>query len=268
MSELTELGLSSYEERAYRAMLSLGSATASEIAERASVPTGRIYDVLNGLAARGLVETRVGTEPTVYEPIDPETAVDRLLEERTRELDRREAELRQAARSVRSDLAPTVPAGATLWRTDLGSEDALALWREQAKTATDRYRMAVGPPYDAADWATYAAELSPADRIGSDVSVRVLLSDSVFHHLPDGEIGTVIDGLSDIAVRVASAVRLSVYVVDDVECCLDLPDPFDPAERLGVALSREDMFVDEAIERFDRAWAAATSIGDERSGHN
>ncbi|MFC3957775.1 TrmB family transcriptional regulator [Halovivax cerinus] len=268
MSELSELGLSSYEERAYRALLSLGSATASDVAVRASVPTGRIYDVLNGLSARDLVSIRAGTEPTIYEPVDPETAVDRLLDARTRELDRREAELREVADSVRSTLAPTVPASATLWRTDLGSEDALALWREQVKAATDQYRMAVGPPYDAADWETYAAELGPADRIDGDVSVRVLLSEAVSARLSDSEIGPLLDELTDLEVRVAADVRLTWYVVDEVECCLDLPDLFEPAARLGIALSREESFVQEAIERFDRAWEAGTPIDTHLPGHD
>ncbi len=40
MTELEELGLSSYEESAYRALLASGAATARTVSETSGVPTG------------------------------------------------------------------------------------------------------------------------------------------------------------------------------------------------------------------------------------
>ena len=54
---LEEAGLSPYQAVAYVALLELGSAAATEVAERSGVPGPRIYDVLRDLEEAGYVET-------------------------------------------------------------------------------------------------------------------------------------------------------------------------------------------------------------------
>ncbi|WP_136687968.1 TrmB family transcriptional regulator [Halorhabdus amylolytica] len=54
---LEKAGFSPYQADAYVALLELGSATATDIAERSGVPDPRIYDVLRDLEAEGYVET-------------------------------------------------------------------------------------------------------------------------------------------------------------------------------------------------------------------
>lgn len=55
MTELAELGLSSYEEKVYRTLLVTDVVTATELSDISGVPKGRIYDVLNSLTARKLI---------------------------------------------------------------------------------------------------------------------------------------------------------------------------------------------------------------------
>ncbi|AUX10735.1 TrmB family transcriptional regulator [Halalkaliarchaeum desulfuricum] len=54
---LEEAGLSQYQADAYTALLRLGSASATEVADACDVPSARIYDVLGDLEERGYVET-------------------------------------------------------------------------------------------------------------------------------------------------------------------------------------------------------------------
>jgi sugar-specific transcriptional regulator TrmB len=54
---LEEAGLSQYQAEAYNALLQLGAASATEIADACSVPTARIYDVLRDLEGKGYIET-------------------------------------------------------------------------------------------------------------------------------------------------------------------------------------------------------------------
>lgn len=54
---LEDAGLSPYEAAAYVALLELGTASATELADASTVPAPRIYDVLDALAERGYVET-------------------------------------------------------------------------------------------------------------------------------------------------------------------------------------------------------------------
>lgn len=54
---LRQAGLSEYQADAYVALLDLGSAAVTEIADRAGVPKSRIYDVLRDLEEEGYIET-------------------------------------------------------------------------------------------------------------------------------------------------------------------------------------------------------------------
>lgn len=54
---LEAAGLAPYQASAYVALLDLGAASATEIAEASDVPKPRIYDVLDGLESYGYVET-------------------------------------------------------------------------------------------------------------------------------------------------------------------------------------------------------------------
>lgn len=56
-STLEDVGLTQYEAKAYVAVLELGSASATEIADASDVPQARIYDVLRNLEGEGYVET-------------------------------------------------------------------------------------------------------------------------------------------------------------------------------------------------------------------
>ncbi len=59
--ELKELaGLNSYEARAYMALLRLGEAKPLKIAEEASIPYQRIYDILKSLGSKGFILDRNG----------------------------------------------------------------------------------------------------------------------------------------------------------------------------------------------------------------
>lgn len=174
MSDLGELGLSSYEEQVYRALLSLGAATAQEVADVSGVPMGRIYDVLNGLDARDVVRSQ-STEPTTYAAVDPDVAVERLLAERRRELAAQAERYEAIAESVGPELAATTPAESRFWTAPLGSDAAVSLERDLFAAADQTVRSAMGPPYADAPWDAYAAEVDPFyDAVGDEVTVRVL----------------------------------------------------------------------------------------------
>ncbi len=68
------LGIRGYEGKAYLALLSLGEATAPKIASKAGIPLPRVYDVLDSLASKGLVEVRAG-RPRVYRAVPPQIAL-------------------------------------------------------------------------------------------------------------------------------------------------------------------------------------------------
>jgi sugar-specific transcriptional regulator TrmB len=78
IARLTRLGLTSYEARAYAALIKRESFTPAQVARESGVPRQRIYDVLGTLVQKGLASARPGAS-VKYAAIGPELAVERLL---------------------------------------------------------------------------------------------------------------------------------------------------------------------------------------------
>ena len=90
IGELTGLGLTTYEARAYIALLGRDSFTAAQIAKRAGLPRQRIYDVLGTLVEKGLATARPGGV-VKYAAVAPEIGIERLVAVRRDEMRRTEA---------------------------------------------------------------------------------------------------------------------------------------------------------------------------------
>lgn len=265
MSDLSDLGLSSYEEQAYRALLATGPETARTVADRSGVPAGRIYDVLNGLEARGIVDSRPG-EPRLYAPVDPDEAVDRLVDERLAELDAQAERYRDLAADVRSSLTPTPPIDGSVWLADLGDEDATTVIGEQLESVTDRFAMAVGPPYVGASPEAYAAEIeATVDHLPSetDVAVDVLLDRTLVDELAETETVPRLrdaDAEIDLRIRQLEGVTVAFDVVDGTEAYVDVPHPFADGRRFGFVEIRDATVAREFERVFDAAWADADPV--------
>lgn len=85
-SVLSELGLTSYESKAYLALIQRESFTAAELARQSKIPRQRIYDVVAGLMQRGLAMQRPGTSVT-YAAVSPDVALDGLMMHHRQQLD-------------------------------------------------------------------------------------------------------------------------------------------------------------------------------------
>lgn len=106
VGQLTRLGLTSYEARAYVALMGRDSFTAAQVSRVAGVPRQRIYDVLGSLVEKGLAGARPGSV-VKYAATDPDLAVQQLLAAHQRQL----AELEQQATAVIDELSPVYRAG-------------------------------------------------------------------------------------------------------------------------------------------------------------
>lgn len=260
MSDLGELGLSSYEEKAYRSLLSLGPATAREVSTASDVPRGRVYDVLNGLEARGIVRTRTA-DPTRYVPVDPELAADRLLAARERDLaaDRRRYE--DAAAGVRSSLAGPTPTEGRFWSVPAGSKTARSILEAQFDAADERILSVVGPPYDRLDWSEHRGELSAmTDLVDGDLELRWILTEAFADAVPGVAWDELPDGPDAPDVRLADGVFASFDVIDDGEVYVTVPAPFAADDVLGGVVVRDDDLVGRLEDRFERAWERATPV--------
>ena len=106
VSQLTRLGLTSYEAKAYLTLIRRDSFTAAQVARQSGLPRQRIYDVLGSLVQKGLAVARPGNV-VKYAATSPELAIDLLLTAHREDLSRMERD----ARIMVSDLKPAYEAG-------------------------------------------------------------------------------------------------------------------------------------------------------------
>jgi sugar-specific transcriptional regulator TrmB len=260
MTELDELGLSSYEETVYRTLLATGVATAAELADASDVPRGRIYDVLNSLENRRLVATQ-STEPTQYAAVDPESAVETLLAERYVELERTWARYLDAAESVKSSHLPTAPADGSVWLGSLGGAEMQTGLHEHVRTATESVHAVVGPPYGAASWDRLEREVTAFfDGAGAEIDVELILSERVAETVPESTVAIAERHAATTAIRTLPGLSLSFDVVDGAVTTIDLPHPRDTGDRIGVLGVTDGAVVDEFERQFRTMWREATVL--------
>ena len=111
MADLRDLGLSEYEARAYRSLLQTGPTTAKELSRVSDVPMGRIYDVLNGIEQADMVRSQSASRPKKYAAVEPTTALERLLADKRRELERKADQYAEVVESLQSHVTSCKPPG-------------------------------------------------------------------------------------------------------------------------------------------------------------
>lgn len=95
LAELRRLGLSEYASRAYLALLDLGETDARSVSRLAKVPAAKIYQTLDHLNERGLVEV-IPDSPRRYVPMPIKRYIDRMRrdhESAIRDLGKRESDI-------------------------------------------------------------------------------------------------------------------------------------------------------------------------------
>lgn len=109
LRNLSKLGLTEREAKAYLYLLEHGKATAREISENTGIPSTKIYSVLKSLESKGWVRVESVERPLKYVPVPPEVAVQEAVE---RELKEREKELKEVAKEAILDLSRVTKKGA------------------------------------------------------------------------------------------------------------------------------------------------------------
>lgn len=80
LDHLKNLGFTSYEARAYIALLKQANSTGYEVAKLSGIPASKIYEVLNKLQEREAI-LALGSDPKRYTPFPPEEILKKLKAE-------------------------------------------------------------------------------------------------------------------------------------------------------------------------------------------
>lgn len=93
---LKELGLAQNEGKVYRALVEFGKLSAGEVSAKSGVSYSKIYNVLDSLIGKGLVEI-IPEKTKKFSPADPETFV-KLIEEKEERLKKAKEKITQLKR--------------------------------------------------------------------------------------------------------------------------------------------------------------------------
>jgi len=265
MASLRDLGLSEYEARAYRALLDDSPSTAKDLSKSSDVPMGRVYDVLKDLEQRGLARSQAASRPKKYVAVEPEAALDRLLEAKRDELAEQESQYEAAVDELEGDLEAGVPTEEGFWTAVVGPEESADLLLERLDTATEHVVTVAGGPTPQFDVGEYGDEVTSALQRALDrgAEVDVLLGPELIETLPNTVLKRYEKELADhpaFEVRTTEQVSGSFHLIDGVEACIEIPNPLTPRDPFAMLDLKDRAFTSDVRETFDPRWADAEPL--------
>ena len=265
MADLRDLGLSEYEASAYRSLLQTGPATAKELSAASGVPMGRIYDVLGSIEAQHLVRSQAASRPKKYVAVEPDTALDRLLEDRKRELHEKADQYESVVDELSADLQTPAQPEEGFWTAALGPAESVDLLLERIDSAEDSLRLLGGyesTSFDVADTTSRVVD-HLEDALERGVDVAVLISQDLSVNLPDEVNERYVSVLAehpDYEVRIGPVVEGNVTIVDDAEVCLDVSNPVSPDESFAMIDLHDPTFAGDVRDVFEETWGDAATL--------
>jgi len=265
MADLSELGLTTYEDQAYRSLLTLGATTATTLAAESGVPEGRIYDVLSNLEARGMVRSQEASRPKRYVAVEPEVAVDRLAEGQIRELEAQIDRYETVAAEAAEELGSETSVEDRFWTTAIGTDDAVELLFERIDAADSEVIMVADAVPEPLDLGEVGSDLLDrlAKSIDRDVDVSLLVSEDILTEIPRNLFDRAASGPFDanrFTVRTTETLYGSLYLIDNAELCIPVISPIERERVLGLINLKDPSFARELDKRFRMVWEDSTIV--------
>lgn len=265
MASLRDLGLSEYESRAYQSLLETGPTTAKELSRVSDVPMGRIYDVLNSLETHSIVRSQTASRPKKYVAVEPDTALDRLLANKKRELDEQASQYEEIVGELEEELEPSEPVDEPFWTAALGPPDAGELLVERLTTADEHIAMVAGEPTQQLSLDEMGGRiLDELERaLDRGVSVSILMRPELVDSLPRSVGQRYRSTLQDDAafdVRTSRNVSGTFELIDHVEVCIEVPHPLDAGGTFAVIDLKDSEFASDVDTMFKPRWDDATPL--------
>jgi sugar-specific transcriptional regulator TrmB len=265
MADLRDLGLSEYEARAYRALLGSSPTTAKELSRTSDVPMGRIYDVLNSLETHNLARSQTASRPKKYVAVEPDTALDRLLADRKRELSEQAEQYEALVDDLVDELRAAEPVEETFWTAAVGAEESADLLVERLMAADERIVVVAATLAQGFDIDDVSARITAAfeEALERGVAVSVLMTPELVDSLPESVGRHYRETFQDhdrFETRTSTDVSGTFEVVDDVEVCIEVPHPLDGEETFAVIDLKDPEFADDVRAAFEPRWQEAEEL--------
>lgn len=265
MANLRDLGLSEYEARAYRALLQTGPTTAKELSQVSEVPMGRIYDVLNSIEQYNLVRSQTASRPKKYVAVEPSTALDRLLEDKKRELAEKENQYEEIVEELTTTLDSTEPHEETFWTATVGPEEVDDLLVERIAAADERVVMVASTVAQRFDIDSIGERIAAAleDALDRDLEVSLLMRPALVDDLPTSvgkRYRTSLSPHRNFDCRTSDDVSGTFTIVDDTEVCIEVPHPLRESARFAMINLKDQSFASDVRAEFEPRWEEAEPL--------
>ncbi|MFC7217187.1 helix-turn-helix domain-containing protein [Streptomyces polyrhachis] len=244
--ELAPVGIDAFDEQVYRALLACRAASPAELAGGLSTSSDRVVRALDRLHARGLVGRMSGVRRR-YAAIDPQHAVEALIQKRSAEL----GQVRSAAAEL-ARLFEAARGGEAEEVEIVSGREALGRWFVRLQQeAKEQVRTLDRPPY-----ALTTANPVEENAMRGGVAYRAVYApealewpgvlDDIRHLVAHGEEARVLPGL-----------RLKLAIADEtlalMPLSLDLTD-------VRAAVIRPSLLLDALTHYWQLCWEQATPL--------
>lgn len=252
---LAPFGLTSNESRAYEALVRFGRQTPAEIAPRAAVSRGRVYQVLDEMARKGLV-TEVGGSPRTFVAVEPRVALTARLEERRAELAETTQLLEVACSELEGLASAREPAEFPALEV-LGKPEQIAVHFQKLQTeATQEILVFSKPPYVAGPEEENPGEMEALRR---GVRYAALYERSICNG------STSIQHLNRYReageqARMVDELPMKLAIFDRRRALMPLASTEDPAQSFTSVIVHDDGLVKALAFAFDHLWGHANEI--------
>lgn len=265
MASLQDLGLSDYESQAYESLLNTGATTANELSQVSEVPMGRIYDVLNRLEARSVAISQQSSRPQRYVAVEPETAVERLLEAKREELRERREQYEQIAAELPAQLESRTTSDSQLWNAVVGPGPSSDLLLERLDAADKSIVTILGGPAVTPNFSEFSKRVVARlyDALVRGVDVRLLMSPGVTDLLPDDSGDDSVHTLFEypkFSMRESDQVDVTTNILDARELCIQLAGPLTPNKTIAMVNFENPELSADFSKAFEPTWEAAEPI--------
>jgi len=267
MEALKDLGLSSYETKAYMNLLK-GMRDARTVSNETNVPFGRIYDVLGSLEDKKLV-VKQDSRPKKFVAVKPGNAVKKLLEKKRTDLQAEIQLLTRKAMKLEEELNSVYrkePGDSLFWNVSVG-EDIIKSYLDKITEADSELlayvelsdsRSAIG------EEEITAFMEAVVDLIDREVLVKLLFGISTVEDL--NEMLPIVTPFmqylehENLEMKTTPTITNPFDVMDGEKVVLKIRNPARPAEHVATLYMWQKEFATELKSTFNQMWEEASGF--------
>ncbi|HJH27667.1 MAG TPA: hypothetical protein C5S37_13105 [Methanophagales archaeon] len=268
---LKELGLSNYETEAYLKVVELGIAEAGVICNETKIPFGRVYQELNSLVAKGLIEVQT-TRPKRYMARKPRLAFKTLLQQKRENMEKQLQKTIEAALQIEEIISKKIPARPKermSWTTAVGIEETAEMIRlnfEEAEKEICCVILDYNSQNDECEFKDSESNIILNEVIKATergVKIKALLNKefiiSELEYLEELGVKEKIIGKVEIRVM-KNAIPSYFEVIDCEKVVLEVANPKNPGQILAMTKIWDVKLAKELREKFEELWSEAKPL--------